>query len=230
MARLDSKAVQNLCGQPHLSHHHSSTTISLEARPYGAKSSRLRFSPTALRDHPLWWSGPPWLAYEHVQVPDQPTDDELATLSTLETKAVTCNTVNPVPPEWMELKCSSYHTQLCVTAWYLRAVHNFLARIRGHTKRLTKNLILTSPEIASAEHFLFTQSQQRTFPTDLAQLKATPPQPLRNSSNLLPLNPFLGKDGLLQVGGRLSNATLSPSQKHPVILGKGHANQVVVRV
>jgi len=175
-------------------------------------------SPTALRDHPLWWSGPPWLAWEPVRIPDQPTNDELVSLSTLETKAVACNTVNPVPPEWMELRCSSYHTQLCVTAWYLRAVHNFLARIHGHTERRTKNLILTSPEISSAEHFLFTQSQQRTFPTDLARLKAVPSKPLQSSSNLLPLNPFLGRNGLIQVGGRLSNATLSPSQKHPVIL------------
>ncbi len=118
----------------------------------------------------------------------------------------------------MELKCSSYHTQLCVTAWCLRAVHNFLAGIRGHAKCLTDNLILTAPEIASAEKLLFSQSQQRSFATDLALLKPTPPQPLRNVSNMLPLAPFLGKEGLIQVGGCLSNATISPSQKHPIVL------------
>ena len=175
-------------------------------------------SPTALRDHPLWWNGPPWLAHEHVQIPVQPTDDELVSLSSLETKAVPCNTAVPVPPDGIELRCSSYHTQLCVTAWHLRAVHNFLAGIRGHTKRLTNNLILTAPEIASAEQLLFAQSQRRTFANDLAQLKATPPQPLRKASNLLPLAPFLGEDGLIRVGGRLSNAAISPSQKHPVVL------------
>ncbi len=42
-------------------------------------------SPTALRDHPLWWNGPPWLVHEHVQIPVQPTDEKLILLSTLET-------------------------------------------------------------------------------------------------------------------------------------------------
>ncbi len=110
-------------------------------------------SPTALRDHPLWWNGPPWLVHGHVQIPVQPTDEELILLSTLETKAVPCNPAVPVPLEGIELKCSSYHTQLCVTAWCLRAVHNL--GIRGHAKYLTDNLILTAPEIASAEKLYF---------------------------------------------------------------------------
>ena len=42
--------------------------------------------------------------------------------------------------------------------------------------------------------------------------------PLGKKSRLLPLNPHLKEDGLLHVGGRLSNASLSVCQKHPVIL------------
>ena len=150
--------------------------------------------------------------------PVQPTDSELASLSTLETKAVSCNAVVPVPPEWIELTCHSYHTQLCVTAWCLRAAHNMLASMRGQPRILTTNLTLLPSELTSAENLLMLQSQQRMFAPDLARLKANPPQPLRHTSVLLPLTPFLGKEGLLQVGGQLSNTTLSPSQRHPIML------------
>ena len=47
------------------------------------------------------------------------------------------------------------------------------------------------------------------------------PQPIRSSSTLLSLNPFIGRDGLLHVGGRLSQSDLSLSQKHSTILS-GH--------
>ena len=163
----------------------------------------------------MWWNGPSWLAQRYVQVPTQPTTEELVSLSTLEAKAVVCNTATPVPPEWIELRFSSYHKLLCVTAWAFRATHNFLSKNHGTTKLTSPHL--TSVELASAEHFLYTHSQQRAFSTDLIQLKSMSPRPLRKSSILLSLIVFLGKDGLLQVGGRLSNASLTPSQKHPIV-------------
>ena len=44
-------------------------------------------SPPELRDHPKWWNGPSWLAQRYVQVPNQPTAEELVSLSTLKAKA-----------------------------------------------------------------------------------------------------------------------------------------------
>ena len=61
----------------------------------------------------------------------------------------------------------------------------------------------------------------RTYVSTRSEIIKQEVKPIRNSSKLLPLNPILGKDLLLQVGGRLSNASLSPSQQHPVILS-GH--------
>ena len=43
-------------------------------------------------------------------------------------------------------------------------------------------------------------------------------QPISSKSKLTSLAPFLCQDGLLRVGGRLSQANLSQSQTHPVIL------------
>ena len=43
-------------------------------------------------------------------------------------------------------------------------------------------------------------------------------KPLRHSSTLLALSPFLGDGGLFLVGCRLSNSSMSVSQKYPPIL------------
>ena len=104
-------------------------------------------------------------------------------------------------------------------AWILRFTHNLLAESQGTHKTFDHNL--SPPEILDSETHLFRRSQQRSFPLELERILTVPKQPIRNSSKLLPLNPILGKDGLLHIGGRLSNASLSPSQQHPVILS-GH--------
>jgi len=41
-------------------------------------------------------------------------------------------------------------------------------------------------------------------------------------SSLFRLDPFIGDDGLLHVGGRLRRARLGYKDKHPVLLPKGH--------
>ncbi|XP_076383133.1 uncharacterized protein LOC143260696 [Megalopta genalis] len=48
------------------------------------------------------------------------------------------------------------------------------------------------------------------------------------SSKLAKLNPFLDQDGILRVGGRLHNSTLSNSQKHPIILPKSHITTCII--
>ena len=48
-------------------------------------------------------------------------------------------------------------------------------------------------------------------------LTHSPPAPLPKNSRILGLHPFLGKDGLLHVGGRLSHSSLSINQ-HPIIV------------
>lgn len=53
---------------------------------------------------------------------------------------------------------------------------------------------------------------------------------LPKSSNLHRLDPFLGPDGLLLVGGCLKNSTLEYQGKHPVLLPKGHqVSELIIR-
>lgn len=58
--------------------------------------------------------------------------------------------------------------------------------------------------------------QVRNYHQEIAALTANHPIP--RSSSLIKLSPFIGKDGLLRVGGRLEFAALNYDAKHPMIL------------
>ncbi|XP_061170947.1 uncharacterized protein LOC133180435 [Saccostrea echinata] len=47
-------------------------------------------------------------------------------------------------------------------------------------------------------------------------------KPLPRDSNILPLSPFLDKDGILRVGGRLNKSSLPINEKNPVIIPRNH--------
>ena len=169
-----------------------------------------------LKYHNLWWGGPPWLQQEPVEVPPQPQASELAVHQDLEAKplAVYVSTITSI--SWWEHKFNSYTTLLHATAYILRFNHNMRAVIKGQpTIRGRK---LTIKEVKAAEVFLRKQSQARNFPAELERLSADPPLSISPSSRLLMFHPFLGTDGLLHVGGRLSKSSLSPLQRHPIIL------------
>lgn len=63
-----------------------------------------------------------------------------------------------------------------------------------------------------------TGSQRLSFKEEIQCLQDC--KPLPRKSALLQLNPFLDKDGILRVGGRLSQSPLSADQRHPVIIDK----------
>lgn len=53
---------------------------------------------------------------------------------------------------------------------------------------------------------------------------------MKKTSSLYRLDPFLDKDGILRVGGRIRNALVSYEIKHPVILpSKGHITALLVK-
>ena len=65
------------------------------------------------------------------------------------------------------------------------------------------------------------------FPETVEVLRKGKPLPLSNS--LQPLNPFLDADGLLRVGGRLSQSLKDYNSRHPLILhGKRHLTSLII--
>ena len=165
----------------------------------------------------LWWDGPPWLRVDPVKVPPQPRKQELSDLASQEEKKEVLVGVVTIPPAlWLEGRYSDYQRLVRITAWVKRAWNIF--KSKRHTSHTTVKCTptLSVEECNRAESFLYHQSQCRSFQAVISSLSHTPPTPLSRKSRLLSLTPYLAEDGLLHVGGRLSNSSLSV--KHPIIL------------
>ena len=169
-----------------------------------------------LREHKLWWKGPPWLWQDPIVVPRQPQQHALAKMNDDEVKASMCTVVTSTPALGLEQRYSSYRTLVHVTAWVLIAAHNLLSVLKHHPADRSGCLVVAN--VKAAEVYLLKNSQLRSFPTEVKLLSATPLQPLFTSNKLLCFTPFMGTDGLLHVGGRLAKAPIPDHQKHPVIL------------
>ncbi len=54
--------------------------------------------------------------------------------------------------------------------------------------------------------------------------------PVASKSAIYKLDPFMDKNGVLRVGGRLRNSSLNYETKHPMLLPKkGHITDLVIR-
>ena len=104
---------------------------------------------------------------------------------------------------------SDFHTLTCRIAVFLRLKNYLLNKIK-------KTGRLTTEELSQAEIVIW-KYNQRTFFSDVIHslsLGNTIPR----ASCLVKLKPFVSEDGLLRVGGRLTNAELPYSAKYPIIL------------
>lgn len=78
-----------------------------------------------------------------------------------------------------------------------------------------------------AKLHLITNLQKKYFSEELNYLSHK--IQLKKSSKLKFLTPFVDKDGILRVGGRLENAPISWDEKHPIILPKDHITDLIIR-
>ena len=94
------------------------------------------------------------------------------------------------------------------------------------------NLFSTTPlavsELPKAKTWLIKQAQAQMFPNTVKLLRKKNPLPL--SDPLQSLNAVLDKDGLLRVGGRLSQSMKDYESQHPLILhGKHYLSTLIVQ-
>ena len=169
-----------------------------------------------LKRSKLWWSGPSWLSEEPIVRPRQPQEAEIEAESSVGIKAsyLAISAAVPPPPLWVEGRFRSYHKVIRITAWIITAGLNFGAI--GQEKNTAAALSVS--EVEEAEQFLLKRSQGRTFAAEIKALSQSSPQVIAKSSNILSLHPYLGRDGLLHLGGRLSHADILFTQKHPILL------------
>ncbi|KAG1690267.1 Seipin [Nymphon striatum] len=85
---------------------------------------------------------------------------------------------------------------------------------------------LSYDEITLAKLCLFKDVQFTHFNPEIHALKRD--QSISKSSPIAKLTPFLGKDGLLRVKGRLDNSNLDYDSKHPIVLSKCYVTKLLV--
>ncbi len=78
----------------------------------------------------------------------------------------------------------------------------------------------TLDELRKAEHLVLRSVQAKHFQEEMSNLKEN--NQVKRTSPLYQLDPFLDKDDILIVGGRLQEASIAEGVKHPVVLPKDH--------
>ncbi|XP_049869459.1 uncharacterized protein LOC126369201 isoform X2 [Pectinophora gossypiella] len=188
--------------------------------------------PHALQNNELWWHGPQFLnnnSFSHGNAKHEPlSPHELPEINKKCCIIVNCNdachvvTNNDNAFNMDLLARFSDITKLKrVVAYMLRFSDN--CKIKNITERRTG--ALQPCELENALLTIIKMDQQRHYQKEIACLKANKPV----SHSLSALSPFLDKNGLLRVGGRLENSQLPFTQKHPLILVKGsHITKLLI--
>lgn len=108
-------------------------------------------------------------------------------------------------------KYSSLQKMIRVFAYCQRFIHN--------CKNLNKRLygVLDEEEINNTKLMIIKMVQQSEFSSEIQQLGLN--GQVSTKSKLFRLRPFLDKDGIIRVGGRLKNAiSIDVYQRHPIVL------------
>ena len=180
-----------------------------------------------LQDIEVWKHGPSflWRTSEHwPKTPELgrvPADDpEVKVVRSTSTAVVMREDVSgdaeEAPMDKLIRHHSSWRGLTRSVAWLRRAIRVLRCKTQGKDVEKSDVLELTVAEIRDAELCVVKYVQEVSFAQDLKELAEG--RHVRVNSRLARLNPFVDREGLLRVGGRLQNSTLSWEAKHPLIL------------
>ncbi|XP_037868119.1 uncharacterized protein LOC119628748 [Bombyx mori] len=162
---------------------------------------------TVAEDNTRWMNGPSFL-----REPKEtwPPDDSIISLDPddVEVKVCTITLMTVELPD--DSRFSRYWRLIRSTAWFMRAVHNWMHK---SSKRHGE---LIADEVKVAELIWIRKSQRRMFSDDIESVKKT--GQVKRDSPLRQLTPFLDKDGILRVRGRICRADGDNDFRHPIIL------------
>lgn len=166
--------------------------------------------PTDLCKNELWWHGPTWLS--------KPTEhwDSFSSHFVV-TNVANIALINNVKDSIFSnlfIRISNPVKLIRVVAYCLRFVHN-ARRIGNHLSGE-----LSVPEIQEAEIHVIKAVQEESFGSELHCLRSK--EDLDYRSKIQSLSPFIHKDGLLRVGGRLVHADVPFDFQHQILLPQKH--------
>lgn len=195
---------------PNVWHH-----IASELNPTDCASRGL--TPIQLVNHPLWWKGLPFLRDPKLEIStskNQCPQEELPELKTLHL------TKEPqLDPESELLKRFSTLTRMQRGMSY---VFRFIQAVRHKIRPYIKG-ILTAKELKNTLNHCIKLTQGQYFSKELILLNQS-----KFVASLRMLTPILDENGLVRVGGRLSNAPLPYEAKHPILVPKAcHLSKLI---
>ncbi|XP_065094436.1 uncharacterized protein LOC135714960 [Ochlerotatus camptorhynchus] len=96
--------------------------------------------------------------------------------------------------------------------------------ILGIVRKSTKssNIILTTADLVVTDHTLIRLAQSQLYSEELAELTSSTSNDVLKSSPLKWLKPHVDDNGIIRVGGRLSNAEVPDTVKYPMVLSSSH--------
>lgn len=167
----------------------------------------------------LWWQGPEWLQSSEDTWPLM-QNTLYATTEELKHNIASYSTaiLKPVDNDII-LRFSSFRRLIRVVAFCNR----FVAISRDHKKNL-KHLTVEELDRASVQIYILTQKAY--FSEEIASILKN--GRVQNTSKLLSLNPFMDNNGIIRVGGRLTNSHLAYDERHPIIVPYGsHLSKLI---
>ncbi|KAK2565611.1 hypothetical protein P5673_010739 [Acropora cervicornis] len=186
-----------------------------------ANIGSLSILPGKVVHHKLWWNGPDWIKRDPSEWPSKFTRSPslealyssgikretllLKETKEEETKEVTLQAVTTeVKPVIDIQRYLSFIQLVTVITWVFCVVTH---------SHLFSSTPLSVNELFQAKVWLFKQAQGQTFSDTVEKVKKGNLLPLSNP--LQPLHSFLDEDGLLRVGGRLSQSHKAYHSHHP---------------
>lgn len=166
--------------------------------------------PDALIKHPLWFTGPAFLQGELPYTPFRQKLEETVAHVTVDDSTddncTNCDYVN---------RFSSYSKMINTIARCIR----WKTKVKGP---------LSVEELQHAEEAVIRKVQQTLYKKQLALISKGQPVELRHM--LSTLDPFIDPEsGILRAGGRIERSTLPYHKKHPIILGKSHLTDLIIK-
>ena len=173
-------------------------------------------SPDQLKLSLVWWEGPPWLKKEECSWP-QKISPQVAPFEAIKERRIAKYNTCLVTSATKIIDPTQYKlSRLLLKTAYIRRFYNNCKK-KKEGEPLLLNKYPTAEEISEALSCWLTLVQNEYYPEERERLGMK--QHLKRDSKIIQLTPFLEEEtGLIKMQGRLQNAKLTESEKHPIIL------------
>ncbi|XP_044747143.1 uncharacterized protein LOC123308514 [Coccinella septempunctata] len=168
-------------------------------------------NPKELMECKLWWNGPVWLSREKSF---WPKTDILPQSEIPEIKKTDLTLIIMTDSQDISIidRFSSLTKLHRVIAFCQRFINN--SKISIPENRFAGKL--SKSEIDNSLNTICKLVQRNAFPSEFVSLEKY--KQISPNSKIVSLNPFMDKNGLIRVGGRLKHSNLTYNQKHPILL------------